>query len=112
MYLSYAGDKYHLKRLTASQCLYLKEGAPVILTSNLSRTAVNGTRGILQSALEDELCIQLKNGQRLVVNRIPFTRYDPATLKVVARRVQFPVAPAFALTLHRCQGTTHRQICS
>ena len=98
------GERTNRKYVQTPQTLHLKEGCPVILTTNLSASVVNGSRGKLIKADEDQLVICLTDGRIVKVGRINFTRFDPSANKVVASRFQFPLVPAFALTFHKCQG--------
>ncbi|WAR02412.1 PIF1-like protein [Mya arenaria] len=72
-----SGDTKRLARLTVSKTLWLKVGIPVTLLRNLSSQLVNGLRV-----------------------------YNPKLNKNIAVRRQYPVRPAFALTVHKAQGMT------
>ncbi len=99
-----SGDNWHLKSVQAPKVLHLKIGCPVILTTNVSSELVNGTRGCLIGADDNMLTVRTDQGGIVKLDRFVFSRHDPATMKPVASRKQFPVAPAFALTFHKCQG--------
>ncbi len=107
----------------APDSLYLVVGAPYMFKSNLqlagSPAISNGTIGVLEAFTHDpptvttvqpgfhrdqpNLVIRVA-GQRVIAGIHDFTvERDDA---VVAARFQYPVVPAFALTIHSTQGLT------
>jgi ATP-dependent DNA helicase PIF1 len=49
-------------------------------------------------------------GQKVAIPRIPITSPEDGTLPVVFERCQFPVKPAFAITINKSQGQTLQSI--
>lgn len=93
--------------------LTLKKGFPVMLLRNMSsqQGLCNGTRLIVKEmyrhVLECEIATGAAHhiGKRVLIPRITLSPSDdvlPFTLK----RKQFPVRPAFAMTINKAQGQT------
>uniref|UniRef100_A0A6C0KGU6 AAA+ ATPase domain-containing protein n=1 Tax=viral metagenome TaxID=1070528 RepID=A0A6C0KGU6_9ZZZZ len=86
--------------------LYLKVGAQVMLTVNLDCDAglVNGSRGIVRDYQDGSLVVEFLNG-----NKMGFTRHEFVTEedgKVLFKVMQFPFILAYALSIHKVQGST------
>jgi hypothetical protein len=87
--------------------LELKCGARYMIMRNLdqSRRLVNGTEVILKSMRASSLTVETQDGQMAVIPRINFViSPDDSGLPFVIHRRQFPLIPAYALTVHRVQG--------
>ncbi|KAK3102031.1 hypothetical protein FSP39_008246 [Pinctada imbricata] len=91
---------------TAPKILALKEGAPVILTRNLTKGLFNGQRGKVYRLLSNEPPVIDFDGKVVTLQRLRYEIYDSEEGRVLASRTQYPVILAFALTVHRAQGQT------
>ena len=82
-----------------------------MLTRNLDlhRGMVNGAEVLLLSIRDFSITVRMASGQQAVLPRITFT-VDPETsgLPFTLLRRQYPILPAYALTVHRVQGQTLR----
>lgn len=90
--------------------LELKVGMPVMLLRNLHPPRLcNGTRLILTKLETNVLAARIAagayKGEPILLPRIPL---EPSAvdLPVRFRRLQFPVRPCFAITIHKSQGQT------
>ncbi len=85
--------------------LLLKKGMRVMLTRNFDVNAgvVNGSIGVVKSLLGVPV-VEFFNGLTLPIDRVVWElRVDD---EVVATGKQFPLVPAYASTIHKCQGLT------
>jgi ATP-dependent DNA helicase PIF1 len=82
-----------------------------MLTRNLDlhRGMVNGAEVLLLSIRDFSITVRMASGQLAVLPRITFT-VDPemSGLPFTLLRRQYPILPAYALTVHRVQGQTLR----
>ena len=91
--------------------LNIKLGAPVMLLRNMdpSRGHCNGTRYIVRQIsrryITAEIACSEYAGNDLLIPRIPLSPTD-AGLPFTLRRRQFPLRPAFAITINKAQGQT------
>jgi len=114
---NYIADRYRLRAgsLTLSGLpphkLNIKLGAPVMLLRNMdpSRGHCNGTRYIVRQIsrryITAEIACSEYAGNDLLIPRIPLSPTD-AGLPFTLRRRQFPLRPAFAITINKAQGQT------
>ena len=87
----------------------LKKGAPYMITMNVSAALCNGTRVIYHRRIGRLLEVEIVSGDRRgefhylprIVHVIKNVKL-PFTLK----RIQFPIQPCFAMTVHKSQGQT------
>ena len=88
----------------------LARGTPVVLIRNLAQGLKNGTRMIVASTsptlLKVELCTGPMAGQTTYIPRLGITPSDVDSHPFTLRRRQFPVLPAYAMTINRAQGQT------
>lgn len=90
--------------------LCLQEGCPVILLKNLTGGLANGTRLIVLRLMERVIEAQVATGpdvgKRVFIPRLSITPSDTEKMPFTLRRRQFPLRPAFAMTMNKSQGQT------
>ncbi len=102
-------------RLPAPEVLSLKSGAQVMFTRNDNKGGnyVNGTLGIVLSLAEDRITVKTQNGTITVKPEKWETfsyEFDADEGKIVQKIkgsfAQYPLIPAWAVTIHKAQGKT------
>jgi ATP-dependent DNA helicase PIF1 len=94
--------------------LHLRVGCPIILLRNMTGGLANGTRLIvrsLQPRLIEAIVATGPMQDRVVyIPRIDFTMSEDEGLPFTLRRRQFPVRPAFAMSVNKAQGQTLKAV--
>jgi hypothetical protein len=90
--------------------LTLQEGCPVILLRNMPSGFANGTRLIvvklMQHIIDAEIATGPDKGRRVFIPCLNITPSDTERMPFTLRRQQFPLWPAFAMTINKAQGQT------
>jgi len=90
--------------------LTLQEGCPVILLRNMSGGLANGTWLIvvklMQHIIDAEIATGPDKGMCVFIPRLSITPSDTERMPFTFRRRQFPLWPAFAMTINKAQGQT------
>lgn len=97
--------------------LRLKKGASVMMVANdPEHKWVNGSMGIVKELTEDG--IQVSFGENRVYDILPF-EFDEQEITYVNGKIayekiysimQYPVVPAYAITIHKSQGQTYSKV--
>lgn len=91
--------------------LFLKKYSPIILIRNLNpkEGLLNGTKlaviNLGRRIIEAKIMTGKHSGKLVFLPRITLTPSDSG-LPFQLQRRQFPVRPAFAMTINKCQGQT------
>lgn len=98
-----------------SHRLVLKVNCIVLLIRNLNtkEALVNGTRMRIKvlhrNAIDCEVLTGIGRGKRILVPRIHLT-YSGTVLPFTFQRTQFPLIPAFAMTINKSQGQIFNKV--
>jgi len=88
----------------------LQEGCPVILLRNMPGGLANGTRLIVVKLMQHIIDAKITTGpdkdKRIFIPRFSITPSDTERMPFTLRRRQFPLRPAFAMTINKAQGQT------
>ena len=93
--------------------LVLRVGCPIILLRNMSGGLANGTRLIVkrlgERVTEAVVATGPCKGDTVCIPRLCITPSD-TVMPFTLRRCQFPVRPAFAMTVNKSQGQTFKMV--
>ena len=95
-------------------CLELFVGCPIILIKNLTGGLANGTRLIITKLMAHLIEAQITTGPSknnvVIIPRLNLTPSNPEKMPFTLQRRQFPVRPAFAMTINKSQGQTFKNV--
>lgn len=113
----YPQKTHNLEKLfPVASTLYLKVGVPVIMVANdLGRRWVNGTMGIVKNLTDESISVSIE-GRVYDIYPHEFTQQEitykngEIIYEDVLTIVQYPLVPAYAITIHKSQGQTFKEI--
>lgn len=106
----YFGGEKHveilMKNAPVPKQLKLKIGCQVLFLQNdPQKRWVNGTRGEVREVFADKIIVKKNGGREVTVEKSAFAMQD-AEGNITAQVIQFPLALAYATTIHKSQGAT------
>lgn len=113
IFIGVISNRFDVRSLPTAQYLELKEGAKVMILKNGNQYA-NGTIAILEEITKEYCRLRLPNGEMVDITpytweQLEFTycREERRIIsQVVGTYTQMPLAPAWAITIHKSQGLT------
>jgi hypothetical protein len=96
--------------------LQLKVGMPIILLRNVDQKKglCNGTRLIVQQLLPRVIMATILTGpfakKMVFIPRVPIVTTDDKSSPIMFKRRQFPIKPAFAISINKSQGQTLKKV--
>ena len=105
------GKQSELNRMVVPEVLHLKVGCSVLLVKSLSKSLVNGMRGIVKECRSDSVVVEFSgtgvNGTKTAtIKRETFSVYNMEEGKVIASRFQLPLTLGYSMPIHKAQGLT------
>ena len=99
------GSSHYLGRMATQAKLALKTGCQVILLKNIDKNLLNGMIGTVIELNSDFIIVNF-SGKTCKITQQLFSIFDPVSKLVLAERVQYPLKPCYAMTIHKSQGMT------
>ncbi|KAH8930878.1 hypothetical protein BDL97_20G004600 [Sphagnum fallax] len=108
------GEQHGIYPTEFLNTLSFSGGCPIILLRNMTNGLTNGTRLIviqlMQHVIEAEVPTGPAKGQRVFIPRLSITPSDTERMPFTLRHRQFPMRPAFAMTINKAQGQTLKMV--
>lgn len=118
-YFAKIEGKFEARLFPTEQILALKEGAQVMfLRNDPEKRFYNGTIGRIQSLSSEKIVVEIKLDDSTTTIDVPKTGWEIIKYKideknpnkieneVIGTFTQFPLRPAWAITIHKSQGKT------
>lgn len=122
-YQGVISGEFERKSLPTQEMLLLKTGAQVMMLNNdAEKRWVNGSLGVVEdirrTAGDDVVTVRFENGVQADVKRFTWEIYQyyfdeenqVLASKVIGNFTQYPLKPAWAVTIHKSQGQTFDRV--
>ena len=101
------GKQRHLRKCPFPKELIIKEGAPVVLLTNMSDELINGLRGIVTSINQDGPTVYFSSIKKSVkITKRTWSSPASRDMSHFVSRIQIPLKLAYAISIHKAQGWT------
>lgn len=105
------GSEHYLNKMLAPKNLGIKNDCSIMLVKNLSESLVNGLRGKVTKLYAKSVDVEFMIDDKSVTTNVTatdFTVFDP--VDKIAKRTQLPLKLAYAMTIHKSQGMTLKNL--